>query len=281
MELKDKKSQQEKSKYKLHTKSPLCKKWQENTLKKSETLKIIKLSKKNLNNLLRQTNKKPNLEEKMQIMSMLCLLLDSSIPLSTKKMFIDGAKNISPMVNFFKKVFLNFIEKNIVKKTIIKEKNEIINKDLSKKGLLNWSLIEIFDKALHVIAKFAKNFYFATNNIFDNISKKNLENPIFKKLFNQQAESQNTRKEKLVRQKHTRIEKDIKNNKHNITSDIAKNTIIDKSGKDKIKEIGTKHSQRIENKAVQEILSKGSKSKDTWSKRVVINAEQSTIEQKR
>ena len=169
MELKDKNSQQEKSKYKLHTKSPLCKKWQENTLKKSETLKIIKLSKKNLNNLLKQTNKKPDLEEKIQIMSMLCLLLDSSIPLSTKKMFIDGAKNISPMVNFFKKVFLNFIEKNIIKKTIIKERNRIINKDLSKRGLLNWNLIDFFEKSLYVVAKFAKNFYFATNNIFDNI----------------------------------------------------------------------------------------------------------------
>ena len=281
MELKDKNSQQEKSKYKLHTKSPLCKKWQENTLKKSETLKIIKLSKKNLNNLLKQTNKQVNLEEKMQIMSMLCLLLDPTIPISTKKMFIDGTKNISPMVNFFKKVFLNFIEKNIIKKTIIKERNQIINKDLSKRGLLNWNLIDFFEKSLHVVAKFAKNFYFATNNIFDNISKKNLENPAFKKLFNQQAESQNTRKEKLVRQKDTRIEKGIKTNKHNITSDIAKNAIIDKGSKDKIKEIGTKHSQRIENKAVQEILSKGSKSKDTWSKRVVINEGQSTIEQKR
>ena len=281
MELKDKNSQQEKSKYKLHTKSPLCKKWQENTLKKSETLKIIKLSKKNLNNLLKQTNKKPDLEEKMQIMSMLCLLLDSSIPLSTKKMFIYGAKNISPMVNFFKKVFLNFIEKNIIKKTIIKERNQIINKDLSKRGLLNWNLIDFFEKSLHVVAKFAKNFYFATNNIFDNISKKNLENPAFKKLFNQQAKLQNTRKEKLVRQENIRIEKGIKTNKHNITSDIAKNAIIDKGSKDKIKEIGTKHSQRIENKAVQEILSKGSKSKDTWSKRVVINEGQSTIEQKR
>lgn len=267
--------------YKLHTKSALCKKWQENTLKKSETLKIIKLSKKNLNNLLKQTNKKPDLEEKMQIMSMLCLLLDSSIPLSTKKMFIDGAKNISPMVNFFKKVFLNFIEKNIVKKTIIKERNEIINKDLSKRGLLNWNLIDFFEKSLHVVVKFAKNFYFAVGNIVDNVIKKNLENSAFKKLFNQQAELQNNREEKLIRQKHTRIEKNTKINKNNITSDIAKNAIIDKSSKDKIKLIKKEHNQKSENKIVQKILKEGSKSKDAWSKRVAINEEQLTIEQKR
>ena len=124
-------------------------------------------------------------------------------------------------------------------------------------------------------------FLWCLKYIFDNVIKKNLENPAFKKLFNQQAKLQNTRKEKLVRQENIRIEKGIKTNKHNITSDIAKNAIIDKGSKDKIKEIGTKHSQRIENKAVQEILSKGSKSKDTWSKRVAINEGQSTIEQKR
>lgn len=267
--------------YKLHTKSALCKKWQENTLKKSETLKIIKLSKKNLNNLLKQTNKKPDLEEKMQIMSMLCFLLDSSIPLSTKKMFIDGAKNISPMVNFFKKVFLNFIEKNIVKKTIIEEKNKIINKDLSKRGLLNWNLIDFFEKSLYVIAKFAKNFYFSVSNIINDFTDKNIKDQFAKKIFNRQAELQNAKEIKLVKQRDIRIEKAVKINKNDVSSDVVKKAIIDKSSKDKIKLIKKEHNQKSENKIVQKILRDRSQGENSWKKRLAINEAQSMIEQKR
>ena len=179
MELKDKNSQQEKSKYKLHTKSPLCKKWQENTLKKSETLKIIKLSKKNLNNLLKQTNKQVNLEEKMQIMSMLCLLLDPTISLSTKKMFIEGAKNISPIVNFFKKTFLNFINKKSQQNIIIQENIEINNKIQSKKGILSWTVEDFFSKLLiKTINQTKKIFYNILNN--DQIKNLNDKNVIIK-----------------------------------------------------------------------------------------------------
>lgn len=176
MELKDKNSQQEKSKYKLHTKSPLCKKWQENTSKKLETLKIIKLSKKNLINLLKQTNKKPNLEEKIQIMSMLCLLLDSSIPLSTKKMFIEGAKNISPMVNFFKKTFLNFINKKNQQNIIIQENIKINDKIKGKKGILNWTIEDFFNKLItKAIDQTKKIFYnILNNNQIKNLNDKNV-----------------------------------------------------------------------------------------------------------
>lgn len=171
MELKDKNSQQEKSKYKLHTKSPLCKKWQENTKIKAEKLKIIKLSKKNLNNLLKQTNKQINLEEKMQIMSMLCLLLDPTISISTKKMFIEGVKNISPVVNFFKKTFLNFINKKSQQNIIIQENIEINNRIKDKKGILNWTIEDFFSKLItKTIDQTKKIFY----NILNNNQIKNL-----------------------------------------------------------------------------------------------------------
>ena len=171
MELKDKNSQQEKSKYKLHTKSPLCKKWQENTKIKAEKLKIIKLSKKNLNNLLKQTNKQINLEEKMQIMSMLCLLLDPTISISTKKMFIEGVKNVSPVVNFFKKTFLNFINKKNQQNIIIQENIEINNRIKGKKGILNWTIEDFFSKLItKTIDQTKKIFY----NILNNNQIKNL-----------------------------------------------------------------------------------------------------------
>ena len=248
--------------YKLHTKSALCKKWQENTLKKSETLKIIKLSKKNLNNLLKQTNKKPDLEEKMQIMSMLCLLLDSSIPLSTKKMFIDGAKNISPMVNFFKKVFVNFINKNINKKRIIEENNIIKNENLSKKGLLNWNLIEFFDRILNSIKNTSKNVYFFVNNINQD------KNKGFKELPNTQTAAKSKREIKAIKQKDVQIAKTAKINDEDIYHKISKNNKID------IEKTSKQQNRITTNQTIQKILKEGSKSKN-WGEKVAAKERQS------
>lgn len=164
---------------KMHSQIKLCKLWTEATQNKEKTLTIVKLNKDILNDFLRKMQLKADLEERMEIMAMMCLLLDMTISQEQKSRFLNGSRISSPTVKMFKECFINNLQKQIEKTETIKIIQDVFNYIAKEKGILGGYLLppSFITKSINeTLAKGAKtisNNVSTAKDIVKNINNKN------------------------------------------------------------------------------------------------------------
>lgn len=164
---------------KMHSQIKLCKLWTEATKNKEKTLAVVKLNKDLLNNFLRKMQLKADLEERMEIMAMMCLLMDKTISHEEKSRFLNGSRVSSPVVKMFKECFINNLKKQVEKLEIVKIIQDVFNYIAKERGILGGYLLPpsfIVKSVNETIAKGVKtisNNVDTAKNIVKNINYKN------------------------------------------------------------------------------------------------------------
>ncbi|HSQ98244.1 MAG TPA: hypothetical protein VLL98_06050 [Rickettsiales bacterium] len=273
--------------FKMHAQAKLCKIWAESTKEKEKTITIVKLNKEFLNDFVKKDKLKLKIEERMEIMSMMCLLVDSTIPKKTKNNLLNGFKTTNPTITIFKNSFLKTIKKQeklegikIIENAFneISKENGILGQPLFKMDFLktpiNETLLKIIKTSLNKITNLIKGEKQDVNikrekediNIKD-IKRDNKEKEENKNIFTKQQT--NLEVDSQIQNEN----KEFVNNKaltENINKELKdKNTIIKPNLEKIIKEENQKHEERINKKIEINSIKRNSNKLKTWKEKVL------------
>lgn len=130
---------------KMHAQMKLCKLWSEATQQKENKLKIVKLNKELIDDFFKKTQLKVQLQEKIEILSIMCLIMDNTIPNKEKEKYLNGTVTAGPLSKIFKNVATKTFKKEVEKVEITKIVKQILNEVATEKGILgNYLLPQSF-----------------------------------------------------------------------------------------------------------------------------------------
>lgn len=126
---------------KMHAQNKLCKLWSEATQITEKRLIIINLNRELLTDFIKQAQLKIFLEERIEMLAMLCLLLDPTISNKEKNRFLNGSRVSSPAAKLFKNCVMNTLAREMEKVEVLQTIKKVLNQFAAENGILGGYLL--------------------------------------------------------------------------------------------------------------------------------------------
>lgn len=197
---------------KMHAQNKLCKLWSEATQITEKRLIIIKLNRELLTDFIQQTQLKVLLEERMEMMAMLCLLLDPTISNKEKNRFLNGSRVSSPAVKLFKNCIMNTLAREMERVEVLQTIKKVLNHFAAENGILGGYLLPASFLSKSVNETLAAGVKSISGNV-------NAVKEVVKEIKNR-GESVSTRNERDLQ----RVEKNIERNPERVIKQPSKDS---------------------------------------------------------
>ncbi|MDD2839628.1 MAG: hypothetical protein PHY80_00675 [Rickettsiales bacterium] len=184
---------------KMHAQNKLCKLWSEATQVREKRLVIIKLNRDLLTDFLKNTQLKVLLEERMEMLAMMSLLMDTTISNEEKTRFLNGSRVSSPTVKIFKDCIINNLKKQVEKIEILQVIKNVLNYIAKENGILGGYLLPPSFITKSVNETLAKGVKTVSNNV-------NTVKDIAKEIKNQNINT-SPKKEQILQKNEKIVEK--------------------------------------------------------------------------